>query len=236
MKALRTLFIAALFFTLGCGKTETAQPEQEPAPEEETERPPLPPAVAIANGLGPSTAMPEGETFILPEGLEWADAQISAVDPFDKDACPCNILSRPNCGTYADGLVNLCIQLKNTTSRPIRVTFPAGLIFIAFDTKVQNGMVIQLETFEVPAHEVGSFKLELHCANSSRHRSYKEDMFTPGPITTVPQVRELLDFIKNKDLTKDAGSAVAQTALWDITDSRGWNEKERVELAALPDK
>lgn len=181
---------------------------------------------ATRAGMGPSTARPMGTAYTLPAGLQLKEP----IDGFDKFECYRDEQKdRPERGD--GGLVRLCLQFTNTTQQPITVRFPEGLIFISLSDETQNGLLLKLETFEVPPGPY-SVDLLLACLNANRDVTAPGDDYTLGPVTTDPDVKELLDLVKDKELTADT-SPIVQNALWNITDHEGLTPQDRANLNGL---
>lgn|SRR5690606_20525228 len=70
-------------------------------------------------------------------------------------------------------LVRVCLGFTNTTNEAITITIPKGLIIISTDDKTQNGLVIKVETIEIPANAAVSG----HCrtTQTTTDRTLKND-------------------------------------------------------------
>lgn len=192
-------------------------------------------------GLGESKETPEGIAYNLPAGVELINDPIKG---YDEGECDCQ-WSDSDCHKGSGSGVRICLGFRNTNNTPITVTLPAGLIFISIETETQNGLLIQLETFEVPPGE-SQFELALHCTNKSRSAGGTEDLFTMGPVIQNKEIRELIDLVKNKDLRDNytipapgvgpeglSPTVILDECVWDITDRNGVTEARRALLNNL---
>lgn len=185
-----------------------------------------------AAGIGPSTARPEGPVFELPAGLELQQPALGHEDSacrLDDDTDPIH-LGPP------ESSVLLCLAFVNTTGAPMQVRLPAGLVFISRSETTQNGLLIQVETFEAPP---GSFfvKVNLLCLNSGRSSSGPGDAYELGPVLEPRSpVWELIDALASKSIDSMEARAPSrmQAALWNITDGDGLTSVDRSRIAQLP--
>ncbi|WP_292035642.1 MULTISPECIES: hypothetical protein [unclassified Brevundimonas] len=169
-----------------------------------------------------------GAEFAWPAGIVVQEP----IDAFDEDRCGAEE-DRPLKATGASGNVRLCLSLINTTSRPIQVRLPAGLIFVSLDTESQNGLLLQIETFEVPPGDMPYFvDVGLQCLNAGRSPGFIGDRYRPGPVTEDPALLDFVALIQDKALTLE-NAAVVQDTLWRITDGEGLTAADRRELARL---
>ncbi|GAA4442537.1 hypothetical protein GCM10023091_29560 [Ravibacter arvi] len=150
-------------------------------------------------GMGNSTEMPEGEPYQLPDGIVAGEAL-----PFvEADTFRCADLYPEDILGLSEGRVDLCIEFQNKKAFPIEVTLPPGLIVVSKNLKVQNGMLLERVTFEVPAQTRMFKPIGFACMNGNRSSAPYGDGYTIGPVTNVPPVLELLAFIADKDLHAD---------------------------------
>lgn len=183
-------------------------------------------------GIGPSTARPEGPVYALQPGLTLKQPALGHQDSecrIDKETPPIQV-GPPQTP------VLLCLAFFNATGAPMRVQLPAGLIFISRSEETQNGLLIQVETFEAPPGEF-FVKASLLCLNSSRSSSNPGDEFELGPVLSEKDpVWELINALKDKSIDSLEGRAPSrmQAALWNITDGDGLTSVDRARIAALP--
>ncbi|WP_247237812.1 hypothetical protein [Telluribacter sp. SYSU D00476] len=184
---------------------------------------------ASKRGFGKSTEFPVGREFTLPAGIT---LQSDTIPAFDKFECDCK--KGEACERGSGGLVKVCLNFQNSTQGPITVTLPLGLIFVSITEEVQNGLLIKVETFEVPADGYLSIGLNLYCLNAVRDVPSPYDKFVLGPVTENAEIAELARLIEGKDLGAAESKIAIQNAVWDITDRDGLTKEIREELARLP--
>jgi hypothetical protein len=225
MKPLSLLPILWLLLIVSCGK-----------PNEEAPSPTRP----EKNGLGSSKSLPDGLPLQLPPGIELINDPIPHYDP---NECGCK-KEQKDCHKGSGYGVRLCLGFRNTTSQPVKITFPVGLLFVSFDTEVQNGLLIQVETFEVPTYGTANYEVMAYCANAGRSAGSFGDFHRLGPVVNDAEFDELFELLKNKDVSNydlpddpDISSvAIIQNAVWDITDQDGLTDWSRGWLKRLRDK
>ena len=183
-------------------------------------------------GVGPSTARPGGPVFALPPGLSLKEPMLG----YRESDCRIDKKTPPVHLGPPETPVLLCLAFFNATATPIRVRLPAGLVFISRNQTTQNGLLIQVETFEAPPGEF-FVKLNLLCLNSGRNGSKPGDEFELGPVLADKDPAwELINALKDKSIDSTEGRAPSrmQAALWNITDGDGLTSVDRARIAALP--
>ncbi|HMR93290.1 MAG TPA: thioester domain-containing protein [Chitinophagaceae bacterium] len=183
-------------------------------------------------GIGHSPETPSGAAFHLPEGIELAN---NVIKGYNRNECACR-KEDVACHRGSGKLESVCPGFTNTTNQTIMVTVPSGLVIIATSTETQNGLVIQIETFEVPANSTVYYSVGAYCLNAGRSPSFTGDKFEFGPITQNEHIRELTELVKNKRIDTDDASATVQAALWNITDGDGLTSYDRQAIAVLPNR
>ncbi|SEL03668.1 hypothetical protein SAMN05444354_103369 [Stigmatella aurantiaca] len=179
-------------------------------------------------GIGPSTKDPVGTPFEWPAGLIVKEP----IDAYDEDHCYRDDQKEREVYGHG-GNVRLCLGFTNTTNQPITVSLPAGLIFVSLNTESQNGLLVQVETFEVPPGDQPFFvNLGLQCLNAGRDPGFIGDTYKKGPVTQDEELREFLDILKNKKLTLD-NAHIVQDALWNVTDGDGLTARDREDIGKL---
>lgn len=230
MKKGRTLFFKIILSTIcgtlifsGCKHTG---PGKDNNPGEEV----------FYKGWGPfSNEDPEGTKFNLPTGLTFNAAVPAQVNGEPEEECT----FRENGEERVSGIgthVILCVSFRNSTSRPITLTLPPGLIFISRNRGTQNGMLSGKVAIQVPANGMYFHQLNLHCMNTGKkYTTNSSDPFDLGPVTTVKPAIELFEFLKDKDIYKDKmKSAYISTAISDIGNKGNISEFVWGELRKLP--
>ncbi|MBX2920921.1 MAG: hypothetical protein KF746_01915 [Chitinophagaceae bacterium] len=182
-------------------------------------------------GIGKSLETPEGTPFHLPAGIKLAG---NAIKGYDRNECVCQ-KKEEDCYRGTGELVRVCLGFTNTTNETITVTIPKGLIVISTDVEKQNGLVIEVETFEIPAAQTVYYSLGTYCLNSGRSSVITgNDVFKLGPVTQNAAVNELMELLKNKRIDNIEAAGIVQAALWNITNGNGLTELDRQFIAALP--
>lgn len=182
-------------------------------------------------GLGKSKEKPEGTPFSLPSGIKLA----STINGYSEFDCGCQRRDEP-CFRGTGENVRVCLGFTNTTSGPITVTIPQGLILISNDVKVQNGLIIELETFEIPAEQTMYYSLGAYCLNVGRHIPKEVTTFELGPVTENASLKELMEFVETKIISDPSDAGMVQGAIWGITEDDGFENYFRQIIAAFPDK
>jgi hypothetical protein len=164
------------------------------------------PRIVPISGFGDGGGVIPGTAFTLPEGIQ-LQGSITGDDIF------------PVCKTVGFGsLVDVYLELKNTTAAEIKVTFPAGLTLIAASTSDQNGFVAQTYEISIAAGTVCIVELNAYCINSSKSGSSSTSRYTWGPVCNAPAIVYFLKLLKDKDLSKDEDREV-QPSLWLVSET-----------------
>lgn len=187
-------------------------------------------SIDTKKGMGTSAELPEGPAFKLPKGIVLDRSEIPG---YDFGACKCKADNR-NCELGAGGLVRLCLALRNQTQEPVTVTLPAGLIFVSLDERTQNGILISNEALVVPAGGTLSFNLALFCLNENRAVTKAKDKYKLGPVSEDGDMRALMVLLQQKDLKNEHNHAVAQEAIWNVTQGLALTAAQHREIASIP--
>ncbi|NOK10575.1 hypothetical protein [Corallococcus exercitus] len=179
-------------------------------------------------GVGTSKAQPEGTPFTLPAGitLETPLKSYNVEDPVDCD----DKFKKEAKGS--GGAVALCLIFRNTTGGPVTVTLPPGLIVISKDGSIQNGLLAQRVSIEVPPGERYFAPLFLYCANQDRSTSGINDDYALGPVIGYEGFQELYTLLEGKQLTVDDVTPI-QLAITHLTNGEGLSASDRAALKAL---
>jgi len=134
-------------------------------------------------------------------------------------------------------MVHLCLVFRNSTGKPINLQFPPGLIFEAESIKVQNGMVVQTASIEVPAKPVSYVPIMLDCTNVSRAPTAAAHgvPFRLGPVIRYPHIVEALQLLADRDLSEPLDAAMAHAVLGELHDGdplEGWMRQQIADLPA----
>jgi hypothetical protein len=160
----------------------------------------------------------EGLVMCLPQGT-------AAVLPTTMGACgTSNCPAGTPLGNGA-GLVNIVVQIANTSVTPIDLVIPAGLTFVATPATVQNGVTLERLQATIAPGTTRTFVLAVFCANASRAPSNVGATYAPGPVTGNANLLDLASLAEGKLGEAvdplELKSLVLQYALWEITDGRG---------------
>ncbi|MDF2697156.1 MAG: putative lipoprotein [Labilithrix sp.] len=179
-------------------------------------------------GLGTSKASPEGTTFTLPAGLTLVSpTKTYAVE----DPVECDDKYKDEAKGNGDA-VSLCLIFNNTSGGPITLTLPPGLLFVSKDGDVQNGLLPQRVTIEVPAGPRYFVPLFLYCSNEDRGTGGVGNDFALGPVVQYPAFQELYSLLEGKTLTRQ-DSVPIQSAITHLTNGEGLSASDRAALKAL---
>jgi len=179
-------------------------------------------------GLGLSTAAPEGDPFTLPAGVT-LENPILAYSPDDPIECE---EKYPEPEARNGSAVALCLAFRNSTSAPIDVTLPPGLLFVSTSDKVQSGFLVQRLTIEVPPGVRYVSPLLLHCANIDRNTSTQRDEYTLGPIVQYKAFQEFYALLEGKDVSGDE-VALVQLAINHLAEGEGLSASDREALESM---
>lgn len=180
---------------------------------------------SIGPGLGFSRAAPTGPVFALPPGLT-LENPIIAWSPENPVDCDEKYSDEAN-GTGEE--VRVCLIFRNDTNTPITVTLPPGLLLVATNDDVQNGILIQTTTIVVPAGERYFAPLFAYCANENRSTTGNEDRYELGPLIQHKDFQELYAMLEGKRLSREAAGQV-QTAIDDVSQGKGLTPALRATL------
>ncbi|RKH08294.1 hypothetical protein D7V97_19975 [Corallococcus sp. CA053C] len=179
-------------------------------------------------GLGSSTAQPEGAPFTLPAGLT-LETPIKSYSPEDPVDCD-NKFRNEGKGSGED--VTLCLIFNNTTGGPITLTLPPGLIFVSKDGDIQNGLLAQRVTIEVPAGGRFFVPMFTYCANQPRSTSGIGQAYALGPVIEYPAFKEMYSLLEGKTLERPDVAPI-QVAVSHLTSGEGLSASDRAALKAL---
>lgn len=182
---------------------------------------------SVGPGLGTSKTAPEGTAFTLPPGLTLEDPVLAynVEDPIDCD----DKFKKEAKGT--GGAVALCLVFFNHTNTPIILTLPPGLIFVSRDGDIQNGLLAQAATIEVPAGERYFAPLFLYCVNEDRGTSSPKDEYALGPVTQQNELQEIFAYLEGRELSRD-DIVATQRAITHVTNGEGLPPARRLALQA----
>lgn len=183
---------------------------------------------SLGPGLGLSKEDPTGRAFVLPEGVT-LETPIIAWSPENPVDCDEKYSDEGN-GTGEE--VRMCLVFRNTTSHPITVTLPPGMIFVATNDDVQNGIIVQRISIVVPAGERYFAPLFAYCVNEDRSTTGAEDRYEMGPVIENRDFQELFALLEGKSLSREAAAHV-QSAVDDVSQGKGLSAARRATLQGL---
>ncbi|MDJ1491814.1 hypothetical protein QNI19_02650 [Cytophagaceae bacterium DM2B3-1] len=230
------LFCLIVFCLSACKKDNTS----EPAPSQQ-ERP------GHIPGLGEEEGIPEGTEFKLPAGIKLTGPIVGDDYIYDGESCIVD-----GAGHY----VTVSLPLENTTTVPITIEFPAGLIIISLSGDYQHGILLEKVIVTIPAKSGTSDNggssngqcqatLMLSCLNIMKDPANSEAEFILGPVTSSALIKDLLDKLSDKKILYSAYSdktkfyeteSYVQDALWSITDGTGLTEEDLENIDKIPNK
>jgi hypothetical protein len=185
-------------------------------------------AAACKAGANAAYATPAGTPFTLPAGVSLEGGEMSG-----------NV--EPNCpGTsfveYGSDIIAICVGLRNTSGAAVKVTIPAGAVFLAKDAASANAIVLQSHDLTVGPNAVAYFYFRPFSLNQNCGYSVMTDRYTFGNVVSDTKLVELIGLAKTKSLaTSSDAHEVLQPSVWDVTDSDGLTAEHRSAIAMLPD-
>ncbi|WP_158703125.1 hypothetical protein [Allosphingosinicella vermicomposti] len=200
-------------------------------------------------GFGASDLPPKGRPFVLPAGVSIVQP-IPGINMFEWEKCRNEDDGDNPPQEHGSGdSVQLCLEFRNTTGKPVTVDFPPGMIMESETTDTQNGMLVQRASIVVPAKSVHYSLLYMYCLNAPRGVSGPASRYRLGPVTEEKDFVELFELLKNKRIpaklwdqpTNAAGAmfpanTMLQTAVSHLTSDKGLSAEDRKFIAALPNK
>jgi hypothetical protein len=226
LASLLTFFLLSLF-VLSCGKDDDDAPED-------------PSTAETKKGFGDSEERPVGDSFSLPANIVLKD-KLYGYSIFTSEFCD-NKTEDDAIGMGT--LVQICVPFfnnSNSNGNPgsiIKVTLPAGHVYISNNINTQKGILIKKVTVEVTPGKTLYIPLFLFCLNASRSGSAPGDVFEMGPVTKDKDMLNLIALLQNKKLDpKDYElAAFLQAAVWDASEGKPLTQEQKNRIAALADE
>ncbi|OBX25128.1 hypothetical protein LX77_03230 [Gelidibacter algens] len=198
------------------------------------------PDFVSAKGFGNSDEDPEGTPLLLPPGIT-LDSPIYTYNRFDETDCGGHAMEgEPGKET----LVPLCFAFKNNTNSKISVELPPGLIVVSDNKEVQNGILIEKLTIEVPEGQYLFSPIKAYCLNDTRSIpgvgtdfKYKAEI-----VTTYQPMLDLLQKLDTKKLTTGnleqnaVITAKVQSLIWNIENKGKLDAYNQAVFNGLEDK
>ncbi|TQF11066.1 hypothetical protein FJV41_36165 [Myxococcus llanfairpwllgwyngyllgogerychwyrndrobwllllantysiliogogogochensis] len=195
-------------------------------------------------GFGEDPGAPVGTTFAFPPGVEIAGELYGAND------------STKDCGNGVAPVgtgpaVLVCVPLRNNTGAPVLMTFEPGLVMMnTAPSRIQNGMLMDRVLINLPPTGIGPGGIDagtdggteeevyvvpfhLYCLNQERAPSEQDGTFAFGPVSTDPDIQELLRLLRGKTIDNEDEANVVQDAIYSITEYNGLTDDDRKALAGL---
>ena len=131
------------------------------------------------------------------------------------------------------GTYTLEMTARSTSGSSASDLLPAGLLFNSTQRRVQHMVVLKSQQvgFETTP---GSEDVGVFCCNRLRRTPDNLDTFDLGPVTDNFGLQEIVDAVRNKDISAYTDLWMIQRAVWMVTDSTGLNQAYRDSLAGLP--
>lgn len=184
-------------------------------------------------GFGDSEERPTGTPFQLPAAVT-INGTMKGYSQYYTEFCD---NKEEKDGKGKGDLVRLCIPFFNNSNSPVTVSFPPGLIFVSKNVKYQNGILIEQAVFEVPPRQQFYLPLFLCCLNASRNPSAPLEEWEMGPVTNDKDMLNLVTWLNTKDLTGGfTGTQPVQGAVWSVAGGRPIDDKDKNDIANLPNK
>ncbi|OYD17062.1 hypothetical protein CH330_00995 [candidate division WOR-3 bacterium JGI_Cruoil_03_51_56] len=134
----------------------------------------------------------------------------------------------PKSGTFP---LNITAQSKSSGQESD--ILPAGLLFRSTRNQVQHMLLLKDRAITV---NTSSTQLELgtFCCNKYREIPRSPDTFEIGPVTDDTGLIEIIDLVRERDISGTSNLWMIQHAVWMVTDSTGLTQAYRDSIEALP--
>lgn len=222
MKKLTLLFltiIPLILLATAAGK-RSGRPKQLPAPQ-----------AAVKETITATRPFHiEGSVFRLPAGITLVERSMKGHDALD---CSCETAHQVQ--RYGDGcLVRLRFSLRNHTAADVKVTLPAGLVFLNKYNRSNDALLARPVVLTVPAGAVAAYHLDLFGLNESIPTPGPEGPYRFGPVSGNYDLQALLMTLESKSLADVHSLAVAQDAIWEVTNGHILHAALAGKIARLP--
>lgn len=119
-------------------------------------------------------------------------------------------------------LVAIAVEIGNSGNQPITVNIPSGFVFTSITDKVQDGLLLDALTVQVPAAASVRFALSLYCLQVLREAASSSARYRADTVTTDPGLLAIVNLPRPRAVVNASNTAyVTQQALWEVTDGRG---------------
>jgi hypothetical protein len=159
---------------------------------------------------GLKMCVPKGQPVALPSPL------VACAQQDCDDATPLNT---------GPELVNLIVEIVNTTATPMELIIPEGQTFVAVDNGNQNGLSVERLQATIAPGTTRKFVLGTFCTNKTRHAAATGAIYSPGPVTANAQLLDIASLADGKiSGSFDPGAwkmSAVQFSIWLVTDGNG---------------
>lgn len=172
----------------------------------------------------------EGEIFRLPAGVSLVTGSMKG---HNAQACSCD--GDHQVQRYGHGcLVRLRFRLRNHSAAAIRITLPAGLVFHNRYDRSSDALLARPVELTIPAGATAGFHLDLFGLYQSIPKAGPEGPYRFGPVSGNYDLQALLMTLENKSLADVHSLAVAQEAIWEVTNGHIPSAGLAGKMAQLP--
>ena len=128
----------------------------------------------------------------------------------------------PVSGGAAVGLVDVVIEIGNSSGAPVAVTVPSGFVFVSSSGTFQDGLLLDSYIVQVPAAGSVRVLLSLYCLQSSLSTATPSATYRTGAVTTNPGLLAIVNLPRPRPVGNESLTAHAtQYAIWEVTDGTG---------------
>ena len=118
----------------------------------------------------------------------------------------------------SDGTLPFYMSLRNDSTRPATVIFPAGMVIPSTDTTLQGAVIVQPDTIIVPAGSNLCVILYALCVNEHRTFSY-QSVYAAPLISHNAALTPLVTLLATKQIVTYDPQGIIQQAVWDIANT-----------------
>jgi hypothetical protein len=144
-----------------------------------------------------------------------------------------SITGDPRLSDY--GPFALAITARASGAVDLHDTLPAGLLFRSASNLTQHMLLLK----DHPITATGSGAVTVlgsFCCNQRRVSPDRGDTFDLGPTTDDPELNQLVDLVRDKDISAGGAMWMVQRAVYLVTDSTGLTQAYIDSINALPDE
>jgi len=212
------------YFIAGCKKESESNQQTSrisiPSPTPNA-RPEL---SSSTDGFGHSKKPLTGTLYVFPAGVTM-NGSITTNENFY--LCNAYYESLPT------GTLPFYMSLWNHNNTPTTIIFPAGLVLPCSDTTIQGAILVQSDTFTIPANSALCVNLNAECINDTR--TFNENQTYDAPlITNNHNFLPLIQLLAHKQTITYDPNEVIQHTVWSIADSNVITPDEMAAINAFP--